>query len=290
MKGIVLAGGKSTRLWPITLPFSKQLLPVYDKPMIYYPLSTLMLAGIQEILIICTLQDEYLFKRLLGDGSQFGLHFTYQVQLESRGIAEALIIGEDFIGDDPVVLTLGDNLIYGATLSQRLKDATIKTERRNAAVIFGYHVTNPTAYGVVELSSIGRPLSLQEKPITPKSDLAVPGLYFYPPGVSKIAFDLKPSARNELEITDLNQVYLNLDRLHVDVLGRGNAWFDMGTHESLLDAANFVEAVQRRQGLYIACPEEIAYANNWISKENLQTIADQHISSSYGYYLNQLAK
>ena len=287
MRGIVLAGGKSTRLYPITLAFSKQLLPVYDKPMIYYPISLLMLSGIQEILIITTPSDSILFQRLLGDGHEFGLQLHYQTQAEPKGIAEALLIGESFTEDQPVALALGDNLIYGHGLSQKLADAVFRATYAAKATIFASRVEDPRCYGVVTLDKDGRPLSIDEKPLHPESNLAVPGLYFYPEGATEQVKRLTPSSRGELEITALNQAYLKTKQLHAEPLGRGVAWFDMGTHESLLDAANFVEAVQRRQGLAIGCLEEIGHQQGWLADAEIQLTANRLATSSYGSYLKK---
>lgn len=286
MKGIILAGGSGTRLHPLTLVQSKQLLPVYDKPMVYYPLSTLMLAGIREVLIISTPHDLPRFRQLLGTGEQLGMRFEYAEQPRPEGLAQAFTIGADFIGNDPVSLILGDNLFYGNELGAIVRSAA---ERRDAATIFGYHVKDPERYGVVSFDSSGRAVSLEEKPELPKSNYAVPGLYFYGPEVVDIARALKPSARGELEITDLNRKYLEANKLHVEVFGRGIAWFDTGTHRSLLDAATFIAAVQERQGLQVACIEEIAWSNGWIDHEQLGRLADAMGKSSYGAYLRERA-
>ncbi|MBM7557278.1 glucose-1-phosphate thymidylyltransferase RfbA [Halanaerobacter jeridensis] len=287
MKGIILAGGSGTRLYPITQSVSKQLLPVYDKPMIYYPLSVLMLAGIKEILIISTPKSLPLYKDLLGDGSQLGISFSYEVQEEPRGVADAFIVGEEFIDDSKVALMLGDNIIYGQGLSGLLTEAASLDK---GAVIFGYEVNNPTSFGVVDFDSEGNVTSLDEKPENPKSNYAVPGLYFYDNKVVEIAKKLSPSARGELEITDINKDYLKRNKLKVELLGRGMAWLDTGTHDGLLNAANFVEAIQKRQGLYIACIEEIAYRLGYISEEELLELANPLLKTDYGQYLKCLVK
>ena len=282
MKGIILAGGSGTRLYPITKSISKQIIPIYDKPMIYYPLSVLMLAQIREILIISTPRDLPIYKELLGDGSKLGMSFSYEVQLEPNGIAEAFIIGEKFIGNDSVALILGDNVFYGQGFSEILmKVSTLK----EGACIFGYYVDNPTAYGVVEFDNKGKVLSIEEKPQKPKSKYAVPGLYFYDNDVVEIAKNLEPSSRGELEITDVNREYMKRGKLKVQLLGRGFAWLDTGTHDALLEASNFVQAVQKRQGLYIACIEEIAYGNGYIDKEELKSLAEPLMKTDYGQYL-----
>lgn len=288
MKGIILAGGSGTRLYPITMGVSKQLLPIYDKPMIYYPISVLMLAGIRDILIITTPQDSNQFKRLLGDGSQFGIKLEYAIQEEPKGIAQAFIIGEDFIGNDSVCLILGDNIFYGAGITEKLYDAKTFIEDYNDAVIFGHIVKDPSRYGVAEIDMFGKVLSIEEKPIKPKSDLAVVGLYFYPNSVIEIAKNLTPSKRGELEITDLNKEYMNQDRLKLTQFPRGMAWFDTGTFKSLNDASNFVEAIQERQGLMIGCLEEIAYFNKWISKDKLYESIIKYKNNKYGEYLESL--
>jgi glucose-1-phosphate thymidylyltransferase len=285
MKGIVLAGGSGTRLYPITKAISKQIVPIYDKPMIYYPLSVLMLANISEILIISTPRDLPVYKDLLGDGSQLGMSISYEVQAEPNGIAEAFIIGKEFIGNDSVALILGDNVFYGYGFSAILQGVSTLKE---GACIFGHYVNNPRAYGVVEFDEKWNVLSLEEKPVEPKSNYAVPGLYFYDNDVIKIAEALKPSARGELEITDLNREYLKLDKLKVQLLGRGFAWLDTGTHDSLLEASNFVQTVQKRQGLFIACIEEIAYHNRFITKEQLQALAEPLVKTEYGEYLMKI--
>jgi len=287
MKGIILAGGSGTRLYPVTMALSKQLIPIYDKPMVYYPLSILMLAGIKEILLISTPHDIESFKRLLGNGSQWGLSLSYAVQPSPDGIAQAFIIGKDFIGADSVALVLGDNIFWGHGLSGAIMDAAAKKDR---ATIFGYFVNDPERYGVVELDKSGKAIRLVEKPLTPVSPYAVTGLYFYDNSVVKLAADLKPSARGELEITDLNQLYLDEGRLDVVLLGRGVAWLDTGTHESMLQASVFVETIQSRQGLKVSCPEEIAFRAGYINKEQLLALAAPMKKNSYGKYLIQLAE
>ncbi|WP_213287263.1 glucose-1-phosphate thymidylyltransferase RfbA [Bradyrhizobium sp. sGM-13] len=286
MKGIILAGGTGSRLYPVTTVVSKQLLPVFDKPMIYYPLSTLMLGGIQDILIISTPQDKPLFERLLGDGSQIGVRFSYLTQASPRGIADAFIVGRDFVGNDPVALVLGDNIFYGNGLAELLLNATA---RRKGATVFGYVVKTPEQYGVIELDGSGRALSIEEKPKQPKSNLAVTGLYFYDNDVLKIAAELKPSARGELEITDVNKTYMERGDLYVQALGRGFAWLDTGTHSSLVEASNFVQVLEQRQGLRIACPEEIALRQGYISLEAFEVLAERTAKSSYGEYLKSVA-
>jgi glucose-1-phosphate thymidylyltransferase len=282
MKGIILAGGTGSRLYPVTSVVSKQLLPIFDKPMIYYPLATLMFAGIRDILVISTPQDKPLFERLLGDGFDLGLNFSYATQDQPSGLADAFIVGRDFIGSDRVALILGDNLFYGQGLPEVLKKATLRT---SAATIFGYVVREPQRYGVVELDDRGRPRSIEEKPHRPRSNIAVTGLYFYPHDVVDIAASLKPSARGELEITDVNRVYLERGDLHVEVFGRGFAWLDTGTHASLIEASQFVQILEQRQGLRIACPEEIALRLGYISLDQFYKLAQRTAKSSYGDYL-----
>ena len=287
MKGIILAGGSGTRLFPLTIGVSKQLLPVYDKPMIYYPLSVLMLAEIREILIITTPEEQDSFKRLLGDGRQFGVELEYAVQPTPDGLAQAFIIGKEFIGNDNVCLVLGDNIFYGQSFSPKLKQAVSIV---SGATVFGYHVKDPERFGVVEFDNDNKALSLEEKPDKPKSNFAVTGLYFYDNDVVNIAESIKPSARGELEITDVNKVYLERGDLHVEVLGRGFAWLDTGTHESLIDAGQFVQTVEKRQGFKIACLEEIAFLNGWLTHDQIIQIAKPLVKSGYGQYLLDIIK
>ncbi len=284
-KGIILAGGAGTRLHPLTRVVSKQLLPVYDKPMVFYPLSTLMLAGIREVLIISTPQDLPNFERLLGDGSDLGMKFSYKVQEVPNGLAQAFVLGREFLGDDDACLVLGDNIFYGANLPKLLRTAADRKE----PTVFGYRVSDPERYGVVEFDSDGKAISLEEKPANPKSNYAVVGLYFYPNDVVQKAADLKPSARGEYEITDLNRLYLNEGRLTVETMGRGYAWLDTGTHQSLADATNFVRALIERQGLQISCIEEIAWSRGWIDDAQLHRLADSYGKSTYGEYLKRLS-
>lgn len=290
MRGIVLAGGSGTRLYPITKGVSKQLLPIYDKPMIYYPLSTLMLAGIREILIISTPQDLPQFERLLGDGSSLGLRLSYVEQPSPDGLAQAFILGRDFIGTESVCMVLGDNIFYGMGFSGMLGRSVERAEQEGRATIFGYRVPDPERYGVAEVGPSGEVLSLEEKPLQPKSDNAVVGLYFYPNSVVELVQELKPSARGELEITSLNELYMQRGELSLEQLGRGFAWLDTGTHDSLSQAASFVEAVEKRQGLKVACLEEIAYAKGWIGGEELRRIAEPMLKNQYGQYLLSLLK
>lgn len=290
MKGIVLAGGSGTRLYPITKGISKQLIPIYDKPMIYYPVSVLMLAGIKEILIISTPFDLPGFKRLLGDGSSFGVRFEYAEQPSPDGLAQAFIIGEKFIGNDSVCLVLGDNIFYGAGFSSLLQNSVQMAEKENKATVFGYYVNDPERYGVAEFDKTGKCLSIEEKPEHPKSNYAVVGLYFYPNSVVEIAKNIKPSPRGELEITTVNQCYLKEDNLMVQTLQRGFAWLDTGTHDSLSEASTFIECIEKRQGLKVACLEEIAYKKGWITTEKLREEAQPMIKNNYGKYLLQLAE
>lgn len=286
MKGIILAGGLGTRLHPLTRAISKQMLPVYDKPMIYYPMSALMLAGIVEVLIISTKRDIVMFEDLFGDGSKLGMEISYKVQEAPRGLAEAFIIGEDFIGRDKVAMVLGDNIFYGKGFTGLLKNAS---QRKEGATIFGYYVKDPSAYGVVSFDSQGMATVIEEKPEKPKSNYAVPGLYFYDNNVIDIAKSLQPSDRGELEITDINNEYLKRGQLNVEILGRGMAWLDTGTHDSLLDASNYVASIQKRQGLYVSCIEEVAYKQGFINKEQLILLANQMKNTDYGRYLNDIA-
>ena len=290
MKGIVLAGGSGTRLYPLTMVTSKQLLPVYDKPMIYYPLSTLMLAGIKDILIISTPNDTPRFEALLGDGHQFGISLSYKVQPSPDGLAQAFTLGEEFIGDEACAMVLGDNIFYGNGFSHILNRAVEAAEKENKATIFGYHVNDPERFGIVEFDENGKVLSVEEKPVHPKSNYCITGLYFYPKGVSKMAHEVKPSARGELEITTLNEMYLNEDRLGVELLGRGFAWLDTGTMDSLVEAADFVQMVEKRQNIKISAPEEIAYKYGWITKEELLESAEKYGKSPYGEHLRNVSK
>jgi len=290
MKGIVLAGGSGTRLYPITKGISKQLIPIYDKPMVYYPISVLMLAGIKEILIISTPTDLPMFKRLLGDGSDYGVKFKYAEQPSPDGLAQAFIIGEEFVGDDSVCLVLGDNIFHGSGFETLLEKAVKKVEEENSGCVFGYRVNDPERYGVVEFDKEGQAVSIEEKPSEPKSNYAVVGLYFYPNDVVQIAKTIKPSARGELEITTVNQEYLQQNRLMVQTMGRGFAWLDTGTHESLSEASNFIEVIEKRTGLKVACLEGIAHEKGWISNEELKRIAQPMAKNEYGQYLLKLAE
>ena len=285
-KGIILAGGSGTRLYPLTLAISKQIMPVYDKPMIYYPLSVLMEAGIKEILVISTPRDMPIFKELLGDGIQFGVRFEYTIQEKPNGLAEAFIIGEKFIGQDNVAMILGDNMFYGSHLTTMLN---IANNRENDATIFGYRVKEPRAYGVVEIDENGKAISIEEKPEKPKSNYAVPGLYFYPNDVVQIAKNIKPSKRGELEITSINEEYMKKNRLYVETFGRGMTWFDTGTHDALLETASFVQTIEKRQGMQVCSPEEIAFQKGWISANELAIIAEKYKKTEYGQYLKELS-
>lgn len=290
MKGIILAGGSGTRLYPLTKAISKQIMPVFDKPMIYYPLSTLMLSGIREVLIISTPRDLPVFKELLGDGSDLGMNIEYKVQEAPNGLAEAFIIGKEFIGNDSVALVLGDNIFYGQSFSRTLKNAKERVEKNGGATIFGYYVRDAREYGVVEFDDKGKAISIEEKPEKPKSNYAVPGLYFYDNDVVKISKSIKPSARGELEITSVNNCYLNRGDLYVETLGRGFAWLDTGNHDMLLSASNFVSTIQKRQGMYVSCIEEIAFKRGFIGKEQLEKLAKPLMKSDYGKYLMSIAE
>jgi len=290
MKGIILAGGSGTRLYPITKTISKQLMPIYDKPMIYYPLSILMLSGIQEVLIISTPEDLPKFEQLLGNGSNIGMKFSYVVQPSPDGLAQAFILGKDFIGDDDACLILGDNIYYGQGMTDLLANAVSNVQDKNIATVFGYHVKDPERYGVVDFDSSGKALSIEEKPKKPKSNFAVTGLYFFPNDVVKKAVEVKPSDRGELEITTVNQMYLSEERLAVELLGRGYAWLDTGTHESLLEASTFIETIERRQGLKVACIEEISFEKGYINKEQLIELAKPLANNQYGQYLLRRAE
>lgn len=290
MKGIVLAGGSGTRLYPVTKAISKQLLPIYDKPMVYYPISVLMLAGIRDILIISTPEDISKFENLLSDGSQFGVNFSYKIQPSPDGLAQAFILGEEFIGNDTAALVLGDNVFYGQSFSKTLQNAVNRVETSGGATVFGYRVRDPQRFGVVEFDENGKALSIEEKPKNPKSNYAVTGLYFYDNKVVEYAKNLKPSARGELEITDLNNIYLKNDKLHVELLGRGFAWLDTGTHESLLQAGQYVQTVENNQGIKIACLEEIAYNMGFLKKEDIEKISSQYKNNEYYGYIKSLIK
>lgn len=289
MKGIILAGGSGTRLYPLTKAISKQIMPIFDKPMIYYPLSTLMLSGIKEVLVISTPRDLPVFRELLGDGSDLGMKIEYKIQEKPNGLAEAFIIGEDFIGKDSCALVLGDNIFYGQSFSKTLKNARERVEEKGGATIFGYYVRDPREYGVVEFNENGKAISIEEKPLKPKSNYAVPGLYFYDNDVIEIAKNTKPSARGEKEITSVNNEYLNRDTLYVETLGRGFAWLDTGNHDMLLSASNFVSTIQKRQGMYISCIEEIAFKKGFIDKDQLIKLAEPLMKSDYGKYLLSIA-
>lgn len=290
MKGIILAGGAGTRLYPLTMVTSKQLLPVYDKPMIYYPLSTLMLAGIKDILIISTPTDTPRFEALLGDGSHFGIHLSYKVQPSPDGLAQAFLLGEEFIGDDACAMVLGDNIFYGNGFGKLLRSAVLDAEQQKRATVFGYYVNDPERFGIVEFDDSGKVISVEEKPQHPKSNYAVTGLYFYPAGVSAMAKQVKPSARGELEITTLNEMYLHEGKLDVQLLGRGFAWLDTGTMDSLVEAADFVQMIEKRQSIKISAPEEIAYRNGWITTEKLLESAEKYGKSPYGAHLRAVAE
>ena len=290
MKGIILAGGSGTRLYPVTKVASKQLLPIYDKPMVYYPLSTLMLAGIREILIISTPEDTPKYESLLGDGTQLGMEISYKVQSSPDGLAQAFILGEKFIGDDDVCLILGDNVFYGGRLPERLQESSKEVGANNNAVVFGYYVNDPERYGVVEFDSNGKAISIEEKPTSPKSNYAVSGLYFYPNDVITVAKNQKPSPRGELEITDVNKTYLELGRLKVEQMGRGYAWLDTGTHDSLLEASQFVQTLEKRQGMKISCIEEIAFRMGYISKDKLLELGNELANNQYGQYILKIVE
>ncbi len=289
MKGIILAGGSGTRLYPLTKAVSKQILPVYDKPMIYYPLSVLMLSGIRDVLIISTARDSGVFRELFGDGAKLGMRFEYAVQPSPRGLADAFIVGADFIGQDSVALVLGDNIFYGRSFAGQLRDCVRSVEKDGGGIIFGYYVKDPRSYGVVEFDSSGKAVSIEEKPEKPKSNYAVPGLYFYDNSVVSIAKDIKPSARGEIEITAVNNVYLSEGALSVEVLGRGMAWLDTGTYDGLLEASNFIATIQKRQGMYVSCIEEIAFRNKWLSRDSLLSLASEY-KTDYGEYLRYIAE
>ena len=290
MKGIILAGGSGTRLYPVTKVASKQLMPIYDKPMVYYPLSTLMLAGIKDILVISTPEDTPKYELLLGDGSHLGLSFSYRVQPSPDGLAQAFILGEEFIGNDDVSLILGDNVFYGGHLPELLQKSVKVVQSSKDAIVFGYYVNNPEQYGVLEFDQNGNAISIEEKPVNPKSNYAISGLYFYPNDVIKVAKNQKPSPRGELEITDVNQYYLNQDRLQVEQMGRGYAWLDTGTHDSLLEASQFVQTLEKRQGMKISCIEEIAFKMKYIDKDQLQLLGNELANNQYGQYLLKIAE